>query len=75
MIIKAFYRGGGFLEANIVKSCEGGTVDIFDRMIRYQEMLLPPHKYKVRPFQCLVIERVGIERFRVLAERLEFTLQ
>ncbi|KYM86068.1 hypothetical protein ALC53_04261, partial [Atta colombica] len=53
MIIKAFYRGGGFLEANIVKSCKGGTIDIFDRMIRYQEVLLPPHKYKICSFQCL----------------------
>lgn len=75
MIIKAFYRGGRFLEANIVKSCKGGTVDIFNRMIGYQEVLLPPHKYKVRSFQRLVIKCIGIERFGVLAERLEFTLQ
>lgn len=73
MIIKAFYRGGGFLEANIVKSCKGGTVDIFDCMIGYQEVLFPPHKYKVRSFQRLVIERVGIERFGVLAEGRKFT--
>lgn len=75
MIIKAFYRGGGFLEANIVKSCEGGTIDIFDRMIRYQKVLLPPHKYKIGSFQCLVIKCIGIERFGVLAEWLKFTLQ
>lgn len=68
MIIKAFYRGGGFLEANIVKSCKGGTIDIFDCMIGYQEVLLPPHKYKVRSLQRLVIERVGIECFGILAE-------
>lgn len=74
MIIKAFYRGGRFLEANIIKSCEGGTIDIFNRMIGYQEVLLPPHKYKVCPFQGLIIERVGIERFGVLAERFKFTL-
>lgn len=49
MIIKAFYRGGGFLEANIVESCKGGTIDIFDRVIGNQKMFLPPHKYEICP--------------------------
>lgn len=74
MIIKALYRGGWFLEANIVESREGGTVDIFDRVVGDQKVFFPPHKYKVGSLQCLVIERVGIECFGILTERLELTL-
>lgn len=74
MIIKALYRGSRFLEANIVKSCKGGTIDIFNRMVRNQKVFFPPHKYKICPLQCLVIKRVGIECFGILTERLELTL-
>lgn len=35
MIIKALNCGGGFLEANVVESRKGGTVNIFDRVIGY----------------------------------------
>jgi hypothetical protein len=74
MIIKALYRGSGFLEANIIESCKGGTIDVLDRVIGNQKMFLPPHEHKVRSLQCLVIERVGIECFGILAERLELAL-
>lgn len=75
MIIEAFYRGGRLLEADIVESREGGTVDILDRMIRHQEVFLPPHEHKVGALQRLVVKRVRVKSLGVLAERLELALQ
>lgn len=75
MIIKALYRGSRLLEANVIESCKGGTVNVLDCVIRNQEVLFPPHEHKVRPLQCLVIERVGVERFGILAERFKLALQ
>lgn len=58
MIIKAFYRGGRLLEADIIESREGGTVDILDRVVGHQEVFLPPHEHKVGALQRLVVKRV-----------------
>ena len=56
------------LEADVVEACEAGTIDILDGVVRYQEVLLPPHKHKVRLLEFLVIEAVRVEVLGVLVE-------
>ena len=68
VIIVSFYTGGGLLEADVVEACEAGTIDIFDGVVRYQEVLLPPHEHKVRLLEFFVIEAVRVEVLGVLVE-------
>jgi len=68
VIIVSFYTGGGLLEADVVEACEAGTIDIFDGVVRHQEVLLPPHEHKVRLLEFLVIEAVRVEVLGVLVE-------
>lgn len=44
-------------------------------MIRYQKMFFPSHKDEISIGQCLVIEIVRIEGFRILTKRVKFTLK
>ena len=68
VIIVSFYTGGGLLEADVVEACEAGTIDILDGVVRYQEVLLPPHEHKVRLLEFFVIEAVRVEVLGVLVE-------
>lgn len=63
------------MEANVIKSSERRPADVFDGVVRHQEVLLPPHKYVVGVCERLVVKRVRIERLRVLAKRIKLTLQ
>ena len=75
VIIVSFYTGGGLLEADVVEACEAGTIDIFDGVVRHQEVLLPPHVYVVCLRERLVVEAVVVEVFAVRVEGHELALE
>lgn len=47
VIIVALDGSCAFLEADVIKAGKGGAVDVFDCVIRNQEMFLPPHKDEI----------------------------
>lgn len=48
MVIISFHQGFRFLETNVVEARERGAVDVADRVIRHQEVLLPSHEHEIR---------------------------
>lgn len=42
MVIIALDSGGGLLETDVVETSKGGAADVFDGVIRNQELLLTP---------------------------------
>lgn len=75
MIIIAFDCCCRLLETNVIKSCKRSSINIFNGMVRYQEVFLPPHKNVISQFQPFIIETVGIKSLCILIERWEFTLE
>ena len=68
MVIISFDGFSRFLKADVVKSGEGGSIDVFDRVIGHEKHFLPSHKHKVGVIQHVVVESVQIESLGVLKE-------
>ena len=66
MEVVAFDGGSGLLEADVVESGEGGAADVFDGVIRDEEVLLPTHEDEIRLIECLIIECVRIKGLGIL---------
>ena len=75
MIVISLDGCGRFLEAYVIKASERSAIDILDRMIWYQKVFLPSHKYKVSTLKRLIVKSIRIERLGILTKRFKFTLQ
>ena len=75
MIIISLYTRGRLLETDVVETSETRPVNVLDRVVRNQEVFLPPHEHKVRLLQLFIVETVRVEVFRVLVKGKEFALK
>ena len=63
------------MKTDVVEARETRPVDVLDRVVGNQEMLLPPHEHVVCLFQLLIVETVRVKVFRVLVKGEEFALK
>ena len=75
VIVVSLYTRGRLLKTDVVEARETRPVDVLDRVVGNQEMLLPPHEHVVCLFQLLIVETVRVKVFRVLVKGEEFALK
>ena len=75
VIVISLYTRGRLLETDVVEARETCPVDVLDRVVGNQEMLLPSHEHVVCLFQLLIVETVRVKVFRVLVKGKEFALK
>lgn len=61
MVVVAFNGGRLLLEAYVVEARKGRPIDVLDRVVGNEKVLLPPHENVFSRLQLRVIEVVAVE--------------